>query len=342
MDEKLVSICIPTRNQAQYITDTLVSAFAQTHPVVEVIVCDDASTDATAAVVQAFRAGLPAEDRHKLKYHRNPVALKIGGNFSMAVSLCQGDYVVKVDSDDILEPTFVETLYQALESHPEAGWAHCNVVRITADKTPIRLAHTHKASGYTSASDLAALYLRRSDTAHCVMLRMEAYCESGGYRPEMLTTEDRLLWIEMTMAGYGCCYVNQPLARMREFSKRGDMSARRRDYIESTHFMIAHLEKKWDAEVSRRVGVSQAKALRILRTSIHRTCLNASLVEGDKTTQDLLIAEANSLVHGVLEKVTIALYRNVPHRFIVRVHKLKAMPCRILKSLYMKITGRSL
>jgi glycosyltransferase involved in cell wall biosynthesis len=335
-----ISICIPTRNQAQYITDTLASAFAQTYPVSEVVVCDDASTDDTVAVVEAFRSRLSDENREKLKYHHNPVALKIGGNFAKAVSLCQGDFVIKVDSDDILEPNFAESLYSALKSHPQAGWAHCNVLRIAPDKTPLYLSHARKASGYTPAPELARLYLRRSDTRHCVMLRAEAYRQAGGYRPEMLTTEDRLLWIEMIMAGYGCYYSDQPLAKMREFIGRKAMSERLRDYVTSIRFMQAHLDRKWDDAVSRQLGLPKDKALQILRSSLYQTCLSLSLGEEDKPTRELLLDEAHNLAQRPVARIRVSLYQSVPRKTIIHYRELMSMPRRLLRALYIRFARR--
>ncbi len=118
-----IGVCIPTRNQSEFVTDALSSAFAQTVLPVDVVVSDDAGTDDTAKVVEQFRATLPPELSARLRYSRSQEPLGIGGNFDRAVRLAAGDFVVKLDSDDILEPDFIKILADQLEANC-AGWAH--------------------------------------------------------------------------------------------------------------------------------------------------------------------------------------------------------------------------
>jgi len=50
----VVTIMIPTYNQAEYIGEAIASALAQTYPVLEVLVGDDASTDDTPQIIARF------------------------------------------------------------------------------------------------------------------------------------------------------------------------------------------------------------------------------------------------------------------------------------------------
>ena len=54
----LVSVCVPTRNRARLLAEALRSALTQEGPELEVIVYDDASTDATRSVVEAVADGV--------------------------------------------------------------------------------------------------------------------------------------------------------------------------------------------------------------------------------------------------------------------------------------------
>lgn len=239
----VIGVCIPTRNQAEFIEDALASAFAQTLVPSDVVVSDDAGSDNTVEVVERFRQTLAPELQPRLRYDRSPVGLGIGGNFDRAVRLAQGDFVVKLDSDDILERDFVQALSQRLEAHPRAGWAHCNVLNIHPDGKPMGLAHTRKKTGFYAAADALPAYMRRNDTCHCVLLRKSAYLAAGGYRPEMKTCEDWLLWLEMLFSNWGYCFDERPLARMRKYEARPElMTKRRRHFIESVKVMAPHVE----------------------------------------------------------------------------------------------------
>ena len=254
--------------------------------------------------------------------------------------MARGEYVVKLDSDDILDPQFVSVLLNGLERYPDAGWAHCNPLLIHPDKTPITLAHTRKKSGFSCARDLTRLYLQRSDTRHVVMLKKEAYDKVGGYRPEMLTTEDRLLWLEMIMAGYGYFYSDQVLARMRSYSHRSLMSQRRKEYIVSIRFMQMTIEEKWTQDVEALLGVSRQEAIDLLRRSLSATCLAAGIGELSEEVRAALLEESFSLAVTFLHKLYCRLWALLPRTVARFLWKAKSEPRRVLRDTYQNVRGR--
>jgi hypothetical protein len=286
-----VAVCIPTRNQSEYIGDALRSAFAQSVPAVDVVVSDDGGTDDTAEVVERFRATLPSELRSRLRYERSPVALGIGGNFDRAVRLAAGDLVVKLDSDDILEPDFIKILAGQLEANPKAGWAHCNVWNIHPDQKPIALAHTRKQSGFYPAEKALPAYLRHNDTCHCVLLRKSAYLAVGGYSLQMKTAEDWLLWLEMLFAGWGYVFDAQPLARMRKYEARPELMTRRRQaFVESAFFMAPRVEEL--CRKNQIAGMPAEAALKRFRSALARLCILSGCDESNPQVRQTLFEAA--------------------------------------------------
>ncbi|HXA45479.1 MAG TPA: glycosyltransferase family 2 protein [Candidatus Angelobacter sp.] len=275
-----IGVCIPTRNQSEFVTDALSSAFAQTVLPVDVVVSDDAGTDDTAKVVEQFRATLSPELSSRLRYSRSQEPLGIGGNFDRAVRLAEGDFVVKLDSDDILEPDFIKILADQLEANPRAGWAHCNVFNVRSDLSLIGLAHTRKKAGFYAASDALPAYLNHNDTCHCVLLRKSAYVAVGGYRSQMKTAEDWLLWLEMLFAGWGYVFDERPLARMRKYEARSELMTRRRQaFVESAYFMIPRMEV-----LCRQVsvdGLPAEKARSRFRATLAWLCVSSGCDEAD-------------------------------------------------------------
>ena len=100
----LVSFCMPTYNQQDFIADALHSVFNQTYPNVELVVVDDCSTDDTAKiisdVISEYRscAGL-----FRVTFVRNETNLGIVGNYEKAFSLAKGELLVDAGGDDIQE-----------------------------------------------------------------------------------------------------------------------------------------------------------------------------------------------------------------------------------------------
>lgn len=99
-----VTIMIPTFNQEKFIRETIDSALAQTYPNLEVIVGDDASTDATAELLANILDS-------RLKYVRNSSNLGRTANYrNLLYNHATGDFVVNLDGDDYFtDQKFIES-----------------------------------------------------------------------------------------------------------------------------------------------------------------------------------------------------------------------------------------
>jgi glycosyltransferase involved in cell wall biosynthesis len=109
----LVSIIIPTYNRGHLIGETLESVLCQTYDNWECLVIDDGSTDNTDALVQGY---LNKDNRIKF-YHRPELHLPGGGgarNYGFLQS--NGDYLIFLDSDDIIKEDCLEKRVQSLSS----------------------------------------------------------------------------------------------------------------------------------------------------------------------------------------------------------------------------------
>jgi glycosyltransferase involved in cell wall biosynthesis len=99
---ELVSILIPTYNRAGVIETTIRSALAQTHPAIEVVVVDNASTDETWARIQAVANVDPRVRAFRNERNLGPVA-----NWLACARLAQGRCSKILWSDDLIAPSFV-------------------------------------------------------------------------------------------------------------------------------------------------------------------------------------------------------------------------------------------
>jgi len=109
----LLSVVIPTWNRAQLVCDAVDSALAQRDGEVEVIVVDDASTDATAEVLEAsFGARIQLL---RLEHRRGP-----GGARNAGARLAHGELVGFLDSDDVWLPGKLDAELAVLVQFPEA------------------------------------------------------------------------------------------------------------------------------------------------------------------------------------------------------------------------------
>jgi glycosyltransferase involved in cell wall biosynthesis len=108
---RTVSVIIPAHNSARTLRACLTSAFQQSHPAVEVVVVDDASTDDTAAIAAEFDCRL--------------VRLSANGGVSAArnagAAAGSGQVLFFLDSDGALHPDAVAAAVAELDAHPECG-----------------------------------------------------------------------------------------------------------------------------------------------------------------------------------------------------------------------------
>lgn len=103
-----VSLIIPVHNAEPFLDRCLDSAAAQTEPGLEIICVDDASTDASGAMLDARAA---ADSRFRV-VHR-PVNGGESAARNHGVALAQGEYLAFLDHDDMLEPNACRLLYAA-------------------------------------------------------------------------------------------------------------------------------------------------------------------------------------------------------------------------------------
>ncbi|MFD4423060.1 glycosyltransferase family 2 protein [Agromyces sp. NPDC058484] len=117
-----VSVALGTHNGATYLREQLESILAQTHPVGEIVLSDDASRDGTVElaerVIEEHRATDAATP--SLVALRNPVALGVTANFEQALVAASGDVVALSDQDDVWHPDRVERGLAALARRPGA------------------------------------------------------------------------------------------------------------------------------------------------------------------------------------------------------------------------------
>lgn len=112
-----ISLVIPTHNRAHLILQTIEAALTQTMPFAEILIIDDASTDDTLIRLRRFGQRIRIIESAK-------VGVQAARN--LGVEIAASPYVTLCDSDDLLKPTFVETLSGWLATHEEIDSAYVN------------------------------------------------------------------------------------------------------------------------------------------------------------------------------------------------------------------------
>lgn len=192
----LVTIVVPVLDGERYLRASLDSILAQTHERLEVIVMDDGSTDATAAIVASYG--------DLVQYVRQPTTRGIYGNANDGIARAGGDFVGVFHADDVYLPELVEREVEWLLAHAEAGAVFCSDVFVDAEGRELgRLelppeVRGNRALGY--AEVLNALLIHKNVFLRCptALVRTSVYRELGGYDQERFkNTSDLELWLRI-------------------------------------------------------------------------------------------------------------------------------------------------
>jgi glycosyltransferase involved in cell wall biosynthesis len=116
-ERPLVSILISNYNYGRYLGDAIESALQQTYDKLEIIICDDGSTDGSPRIMETYRT---LDQRLRVIYQANGgQALALNAAFDIST----GDIICLLDADDVFMPDKVRRVVEAFGAAPDAGLA---------------------------------------------------------------------------------------------------------------------------------------------------------------------------------------------------------------------------
>ena len=113
-NDPLISVIMPAYNVQAYIRIAIESILNQSYKHFEFIMIDDASTDKTPAIIQAFRK----KDKRIVSV-RNKKNIGVTKSLNKALKLAHGKYIARMDADDWSYPERLKLQVQLMEHHPE-------------------------------------------------------------------------------------------------------------------------------------------------------------------------------------------------------------------------------
>src|SRR5437762_14022733 len=109
--DPLVTIAIPTFNRCAWLKDCVLSALAQTYRNFEIVVSDNASTDATQDVLREFQDP-------RLRVVKQPTNIGLIPNWNACLAAASGDFILFVADDDRISPRMLERCVGLVRSEP--------------------------------------------------------------------------------------------------------------------------------------------------------------------------------------------------------------------------------
>ncbi|MDP0497473.1 MAG: glycosyltransferase [Verrucomicrobiota bacterium JB024] len=188
-----VSVLMPVYNAELYLAEALGSILAQEGVSFECIVVDDGSTDGTAALLEDF-----AQHDNRLTVISRPNT-GIVGALNDGLARCRGEYLARMDADDVACPHRLARQCAFLDTHAECVGVGCWVDYLDPDGEHI---WTWKMSGDPAHIEHDLLEGTVGGLVHPAMMLRRADVQSvGGYRPECQYVEDYDLFVRLLDRG---------------------------------------------------------------------------------------------------------------------------------------------
>lgn len=189
--KNLISVLFPVYNTEKYLEESLFSLLTQTHKNIEVIAVNDGSSDNSLQLLNEIAA---KDNRVRVIDQNNKGLVK---TLNYAASIAKGQYIARMDSDDLSLPHRFEEQIKVLEANPEVILVAGTFEVIDDDGEFI-----YREIVPAEDDDIKRAMYARNPIAHgSVMFRKDAFNKVGGYSEHCGPTEDYELWSRMASHG---------------------------------------------------------------------------------------------------------------------------------------------
>jgi glycosyltransferase involved in cell wall biosynthesis len=114
MASTFVSVLMPVYNASAYVKEAIESILTQSYKDFEFLIINDGSNDASEELILSFKDP-------RIRYVKNEKNLGLIHTLNKGIDLCKGDYILRMDADDISLPDRIKKQVEFMDQHPEVG-----------------------------------------------------------------------------------------------------------------------------------------------------------------------------------------------------------------------------
>ncbi len=204
---KKISVLMGIYNCGNTLGEAIDCILAQTYTNWELILCDDGSKDDTVDVAENYVSKYP----NKIILLKNEKNMGLNYTLNKCLGKASGEYIARMDGDDVCNPLRFEKELSFLQSNPEYALVSCQMELF--DKDGVFRVIEHKEQPVLKD------FLKRSQFCHAgCMMRTKVMKELDGYTvsDKFLRVEDYELWVRLYLAGYIGYNLQEVLYSMRD------------------------------------------------------------------------------------------------------------------------------
>lgn len=195
-------------NCAATLTEAIDSIISQTYTNWQFIICDDGSKDNSYDIAKKYEK----MDPDRFVVIKNESNIGLNSTLNRCLKIADGDYIARMDGDDVCAPTRFQKEVEFLNSHPD--YAIVSTYMTTFDENGEW--GCIKTLEYPQVKDFPT-HVPMFCHAPC-MIRKEAFMDVGGYTEDkrLLRVEDYHLWYKFYAKGYKGYNIPEALYKMRD------------------------------------------------------------------------------------------------------------------------------
>jgi GT2 family glycosyltransferase len=207
------SAVVAAYQSAGFIHDAIDSLLAQTLPPIEIIVCDDGSTDDLEAALKLYRDHIVLLRQE----NRGPASAR-----NTAARAASGEFIAILDSDDVYYAERLDALAELSVRRPDLDILTTDCRMVVGDRF-VRNCY-HEQYRFATDDQRRAILAENFVGPGHMAVRRKPFLAAGGFDEAFVQGEDWDCWIRMIFAGSRVGMVNQPLAeyRVRQTSLASD------------------------------------------------------------------------------------------------------------------------
>ena len=191
-DAPLISVIVPCYNQGQYLDEAVDSVLAQTYQNFEIIIINDGSTEPESIeILKNYQ-----KPKSKVIHTSNQGVCRARNT---AIEAAQGKYILPLDADDKIAPTYLEKALKIIENNLDVGIVYCETILFGAQE------------GTSTSSPLPKLFLGKDSLPEILLhnrihnsalYRKSDWKLVNGYNPNMVYgLEDYDFWLSILATG---------------------------------------------------------------------------------------------------------------------------------------------
>ncbi|MBX4199201.1 glycosyltransferase [Candidatus Parcubacteria bacterium] len=227
-----ISVLMPVYNGERYVAEAIESILSQTYSDFEFIIINDGSTDSTEKIIKSFNDS-------RIVYIDNGANLGLSKSFNLGIDRARGEFIARMDADDVSEPKRFERQVQFLKKRPHVGIVGSSMSLIDEDG---RIRRVYRRQLDHMNIKFASLF--STPIMHPTIMGRTEVFKTHHYNEGLSNSEDYELWSRLLFESEThFANIREPLLRYRTYPHSFTQTLNLDKRVVSAHNSIRNMER---------------------------------------------------------------------------------------------------